>query len=386
LTEGANKTLSLYVQRPRVWQHNRFEGQREDAHHQDYATEFIASISMPDELDDTMEKVMGWQLVHQGYWKNYTDGLEEWKPISIKYIDRLGSVERWNKENPDKLILEGDEILQIDNIRFHHNSTQFVKTLNRHYRSATHVSNSNRSAVVYIRRPRMNQEEFDATHPIKDVVNWRRPKHSVQIAFPQTSGDPTHLLGWQLQPTKNSDRGTSAAVIKKIRPGSLTDTINEQQPEALAAGDLIVEVNGFSWEMYDKASDFHEVVEEALKEAAKVGPKAEPVNLVLERPVKGTRRVRSNMERGVHMSRRMLLEARELRTTTTTELPPMFDSEETEPTGDAKKTGATDKEEVTGASGDDDDDSDVIGASEDGHEDSSDGANDVKEPSADDTP
>jgi len=357
--EGAKDTLRFYIQRPRVWEHKAFEGQRQDAHNTQYAAEFIAAISIPDELDDTMEKTMGWKLGRQ----HGPSGLEDWKPAIIKYIDRLGKVEAWNKEHPDKLVLEGDEILQLDNIRFHHNSTSFLKTLMRHYRSATHVRNTNRSAVLYIQRPRQNQEEFDATHPVREVVTWKRPRHSVPIAFPQTSGDPTNLLGWQMLPSKDGDRGTLAAVINKVRPGSLTDKINAEHPEAIAAGDLIVGVNGFGWEMFEKGSDFYAAVDGALKRAGRKGPNAEPVNLLVERPSMGVRNVRQNMERGVHMDAKMLKHFRELRTTTTTELPPLFGPTDTEPTDATQATGATDKDEVTGAS--EDGDNDVIGAGED---------------------
>jgi hypothetical protein len=188
--DGASDMLKLYIQRPRVWEHARFAGQREDAHNKDYAAEFVARVAMPDELDDTMEKMMGWNLVRQ----HGPKGLEEWKPVVIKTIDRLGPVERWNKEHPDKLILEGDEIMQLDNIRFHHNATHWLKTLLKHYRSAALVESTDRSALVYIRRPRSNQEEFDSTHPVREVVTWRRPKHSVQITFPQAGIG--NLMGW----------------------------------------------------------------------------------------------------------------------------------------------------------------------------------------------
>jgi len=379
---GAKDTLRLYVQRPRIWEHKLFVGQRESAHKKDFAEEFVACISMPDQLDDTMQKTMGWQLVRQ----HGPMGLEDWRPAVIKYIDRLGNVEAWNKEHPERLVLEGDEIMQLDNVRFHHNSTIFLKTLQKHYRMATEVNNTNRSALVYIRRPRKVQEEFDALHPIKLIETWMRPKHSVQIAFPQASDDPSSLLGWQLLPGKETDRGSSAAVINRVGPddsdgmphvgrsaGSLTDTINAEQPEAIAEGDLIVEVNGLGWELFDTASDYYEVVDEALRAAARRGPDAEPVNLVLERPTRLVRKVRQNMVRGTHVHWKMRRHFKELRTTTTTEKPWLTDAKQA--------TGATDKDEVTGASEDDDDD--VIGASEDGQGDVPDGAKDENEESDD---
>merc|ERR1719221_40146 len=388
--EGAKEILSLYVQRPRVWEHKAFLGQRWDAHVKDYPTEFIATIFLPDKLDDTMEKEMGWQLERQ----HGPMGLEEWKPIIIKYIDRLGPVEAWNRKNPDKLIIEGDEIIQLDNIKFRSNVTFWLKGLQKHYRSATVVRNTNRTALVYVRRPAKNQEEFDATHPFKDITTWKRPKHSLQLSFPETSSDPIQLLGWQVR-YPESDNGTSAVVINWFRQNSsLTSKINAENPEAIARGDLIVEVNGFAWEMYDKASDFYAVVEAALKEAALKGPQAEPVNLVLERPTKLVRRVRQNMERGVHMDKKMLRHLRELRTTTTTPEGANWASDATPLAGadwrakakanaKAKGAGASDEDEATGAS--QDDDNDVIGASEDGEEDLSSGAKDATE-ETDDTP
>ncbi|CAK0870954.1 unnamed protein product [Prorocentrum cordatum] len=317
---------------------------------------------------------MGWQLSRQ----HGPNGLEEWKPVIIKTIDRLGPVERWNKLNPDKLILEGDEIMQLDNVRFHHNSTQWLKVLQKHYRSASAVESTNRTALLSIRRPRANQEEFDATHPIKEIVTWRRPRHSVQLTFPEKGIG--NLMGWQILPSKESDMGSSATVIKKVRDGGLA----AQHGEEIAAGDLIVEIDGVSWEMYDKASDFFAVVDETIKAAERKGPEAEPVNLVLERPSKFVRKVRMNMERGVHIDAKILKHIRELRTTTTTELPPMFESMPTDGTNGAQGTDAKEKEEVTGAS--DDDDDDVIGAGEDDPNESKSGESKGDEAKGEDDP
>jgi len=386
-TAGSKDTLRLYVQRPRIWEHKAFIGQRWDAHKKAYPTEFIATISMADRLDGTMEKEMGWQLERQ----HGSEGLQEWKPVAVKYINRLGNVEAWNIKHPDQLIIEGDEIVQLDNIKFQSNATMWLKYLQKHYRSATQVRNSNRSAQVYIRRPAALQKEFDETHPIKEIVTWKRPKHHVQIRFPQTTGDPTHLLGWQMVAGEQHDSGTSAIVIKKVVPGSLTDLINEYlNSTAIAAGDLIVGVNGVDWEVFDKASDFYAVVDEALKEAGKLGPDAEPVDLVLERPERDSRKVRLNMGRGVHMDPKMIRHFKEMRSTTTTEPPPKFGKRWDDPTRatDAAEKDTHDDEPVTGAS--EDDDNDVAGASEDeptgGGEDSPDGAKDAKEDSEDDAP
>jgi len=387
-TVGSKDTLRLYVQRPRIWEHKAFLGQRWDAHKKAYPTEFVATISMPDRLDGTMEKEMGWELSRQ----HGPEGLQEWKPVAVKYINRLGNVEAWNKKHPDQLIIEGDEIIQLDNIKFQSNSTMWLKYLQKHYRSATQVRNSNRSALVYVRRPAYLQKAFDETHPIKEIVTWKRPKHHVQIRFPQTTGDPTHLLGWQMVAGEQHDSGTSATVIKKIVPGSLTDLINDYlnstYKTAIAAGDLIVGVNGVDWEVFDKASDFYAVVDEALKEAGKLGPDAEPVDLVLERPERDSRKFRLNMARGVHMDAKMIRHIKEMRTTTTTEPPPRFGKRWNDPTRTTDAADTHDDEPVTGAS--EDDDNDVIGGSEDeptsGGEDSPDGAKDAKEESEDDAP
>jgi len=397
---GAQEILSLYVQRPRhrIWEDKAFEGQRWDAHKKEYPVEFIACIKMPDKLDDTMEKIMGWRLSRQ----HGPEGLQEWKPVLITYVDRHGNVEAWNKEHPDQLILEGDEIIQLDNIRFNHNSTLWQQGIQKHYRSATTVRNTNRSALVYIRRPAQVQAEFDATHPVKEIVTWSRPKHSVDITFPKASDeDLKKLTGWIMLPAMISDRGSLATRITDTEdPGlevGLVNQINAEHPETINTGDRVVEVNGLRWEEYDSANDFYDVVDEALKEAAKKGPDAEPVKLVLERPIKFKKQIRSNMRRGVHMDAKILKHLREMRTTTTTELPPMPGSvpgsEGTKRTHSksayfSHAIDATDKDEVTGAS-EDDEDSDVVGAGEDeptgASEDSPSGAKDANE-EADDAP
>mmetsp|Transcript_11931 Transcript_11931/g.32355 ORF Transcript_11931/g.32355 Transcript_11931/m.32355 type:complete len:743 (-) Transcript_11931:249-2477(-) len=291
--EGASDVLKLYFQRPRKWEHSKFAQQREDAHNKTYAAEFVATLPMPDDLSSsTLDSVMGWKL-----------GMtEEWKPITIRRIERHGSVAAWNHEHPDELILEGDEIMKVDNVVFHHSSSTFEKTLRQHYRKASAVEATKRSALVSIRRPREVQDAFDAVHPVQDIVAWQRPQHLVTLEFDQV-GNPTSLLGWQIVHGRETDSGESGPMkIKKVKPKGIVSEWNERHRDrSIAPGDEIVEVNGISWELYETAHEFADLVQSVLESAASKGPGGEPVELTLQRSTKYVRHVRKNMEHGVHM-------------------------------------------------------------------------------------
>merc|ERR1719413_261910 len=120
---GTDEILKLYLQRPRPKDSvKRYLLQRVDAHTKAYSTEFVAQVAIPDKLDGTMDEIMGWNVgVQQG-----PDGAEEWMPAIINTIEESGPVAAWNKEHPDQLLLEGDEILDFDAMKFHHNSTEWM--------------------------------------------------------------------------------------------------------------------------------------------------------------------------------------------------------------------------------------------------------------------
>jgi len=362
--EGADAVLRLYIQRPRVWHHNRFALQREDAHNKEYATEFVAQLFLPDELDSSLDRIMGWALGLQ----HGREGAQDWKPVVIKKIEDFGPVAEWNSEHPDQLILEGDEVLQFDNVIFHHNATRWMTVLRKHYRSATVDNRTHRSALVRVQRPRWIQDAFDETHPVGEI--GQEEQRSIQISFPQAAS-PLYLMGWEIAPSNGSYSCPAATIINRIRPSAndqrsvprLVDMYNSEHPGAIAAGDLIVGVNGASCRQHKTAQDFYIAVREELRVAAWKGL---PVNLTLRRPTGLTVQGRKNMEHGVHMEPKVMEHFRMMQSTTTTEPPPMLSGPGLPAAGDTSPTGATGATDAA----DGDDDEGVIGATEDdGHED-----------------
>jgi hypothetical protein len=364
--EGASDMLKLYIQRPRVWKHKRFALQREDAHDKKFAADFVAEIPMGDIVDDmkyvhdvdgdtnvtSIDDIMGWRL---GFKRHGA-----WQPMTIRRLERHGALAQWNKNHPDLLILEGDEILKVDKVMWQHNSTIFMKNLRRHFRDSQSADASNKSwsVALSIRRPRPVQNAFDEAHPMKENVSWNGTKYSVALRFNRTG--EANLMGWKLS-NKSATGVDGPVLIEKIRATGLVAEWNAENPnKTILASDQIVALNGTSWDKYASAQKFYDAIQTALTAAGHAGPEGDAVQLTLERPVRSVSFYRQGLEYGVHT-------VYHLHSTTT----PAPDDTTYYPTYTADtQTGATDhgaeedSDGVIGATEDDDDDK-PVGAEED---------------------
>jgi len=276
---------------------------------------------------------------------------EEWKPATIGNIGTVGSVALWNADHPDDLILEGDELLKIDNIvTFHHNVSTFLSRLDQHFKNAQTVKATRRSLLLRIQRPRPVQDAFDREHPVEEVEEVSRQPLEAQLQFDAVQRDESetkrglsHVLGWELD-----ESGGTIQVKSILEEGLVTrwNDINDSLDRILP-GDEIVAVNG---ETLWNTQEFSETLWNTLASAGRLGPKGAPVRLSLARNNRRVRRNRQNMENGVHMDCVGC-------TTTTTEPPPWVEGQFDYVVRGAQESGHT--PDRYGA-----DDDDVIGASE----------------------
>jgi len=291
--DGASEILRLYIQRPRTWHHKRFALQREDLHNELYAAEFVAELPLhADVSQTTMDNAMGWTL-------NTTNA---WEPVTIQKIEQHGHLAEWNQLHNDSLILEGDEIIKVGKVIWHNNATAFITNIEKQIKAAQAPKATNKSIILAIRRPRAVQEAFDEAHPFEELESCKMVKNSIKFTFQEKEED--RPLAWKLTPGAKSETGVEGPVlIEKIwGPVGLVARWNTVHiGRKIEAGDKIVTLNGVSWDKYGSAKEFSDAVQNVLSTFSNAGTSGEPVRLVLERPVCGTRNHRLNMEHGVHM-------------------------------------------------------------------------------------
>jgi hypothetical protein len=310
--DGASDILRLYIQRPRVWKHKKFALQREDLHDRKYAVEFVAKIPMGDIMDEKkysakiVEKYASEIVADLMGWKLGMKRKEEWMPATIRRVERHGALAMWNKKHEDQLILEGDEILKVDDVIWQHNSTTFLKNLKRHFKTlatlATEARNSSWSVVLSIRRPRQVQTAFDDTHYVQEIASENRPNTSVALRFSGTG--ETVISGWKLSPGAKSATGVEGPVlVEKVRETGLVAQWNAENPgKTIRPNDQIVTLNGIAWDKYGSAYEFYDAVLAALTAASHAGPAGDTVRLTLERPVQVVR-LRQNQTETYHGKR-----------------------------------------------------------------------------------
>jgi len=224
---GARDVLTLTIQRPRKEKETRYQSQREDLHRQLYSKDFVAEIPLKGVLPGvSLNQAMGWKL----------NATVDWMPISIEKMRNTGLVSMYNKEHPDAKIVAGDEILQVNHIQWHHNAKIFVGRLEAQFTAARNSelvgTPSNENVLkLSIRRPRSVSDT-----PEEQVYT---KQYSAQLALKDA-----RPLGWHLN--KSSD--AEPIVVEKIRRGSLLDSYNKANPEAMVrVGDAILKVNDLLW-------------------------------------------------------------------------------------------------------------------------------------------
>ncbi|CAK0809582.1 unnamed protein product [Prorocentrum cordatum] len=146
LTAGANELLTLYIQRPKQQSHKRFPAQREDAHHKAYPVEFDAKLTvLPLGLPTSASEneVMGWEL----YAKN------DWDPVSIGNVTSSGAIAAYNRANPDRAIMAGDEIVKVNEVAWHHSAKIFRQRIAQKCTIFRRQASGSEPLVLSIRRP-----------------------------------------------------------------------------------------------------------------------------------------------------------------------------------------------------------------------------------------
>jgi len=237
LVPGAKNVLTLLVQRPKTQRERRFADQRDDLHRQLYSKEFTVELDVPKNETSlkTMDKVLGWEL------KSSVD----WEPVTINNILKGGIVEQWNTNNPEKMILVGDELLHVNKRHWLRNSTVFLSHLKFNYE---HRDRLDGTFSIGLRRPRPVQERSDRSSA-RDALYKQTYSREFTAAFQLPEDDTSDktmddTMGWQLNVTKNWEPVT----ISKVMPGGALARWNEAHPEdAIVEGDEILHVNKRHW-------------------------------------------------------------------------------------------------------------------------------------------
>lgn len=261
---AAQQILSLHVHRPKDDDmQSRQAREREDLHqfHMSYAAEFVAEFQMPMvPTDGTMADVMGWEL------SSKTDQ----EPVKISNIMEEGALAQWNAAHPDDVILQGDQILKVNNIFWDHDSTVFTSSIGQQFAQSRSPGSSGTLALL-IRRPWPVQEAFDMARATQELSSWKNKSFTTLFRFhrslPGAAG--VEAIGWQLEA-----KGTEApVVVSKVWKEGLVAEWNAQNPtSAIEPKSQVVQVNNIVWQEGSNSSEFMRSIAEALEDAAHDGP------------------------------------------------------------------------------------------------------------------
>jgi hypothetical protein len=218
--------------------------ERAAMHSQKFEAEFVADLDMT-------------SAVEEGKSVGVTFDMDaDFQPVSILKVKKNGILEDWNKAHPDKAVMVGDEVVQVNDIKWHANSQTFAERIKGQFLAAKHKTPGAKNTLsLYIQRPRREKvvryqaqredlhrklysAEFVAEIPMKGVL----PR------------DPIHqAMGWRL----NSSVDWQPVSIAKLRATGLVAKYNKEHPDAkIRAGDEVIQVNHIQW--HHSASAFAE--------------------------------------------------------------------------------------------------------------------------------
>jgi len=257
--------LSLHVRRPKDDDmQTRQTREREDLHqfHILYATEFAAEIQMFPMVSTggTAVDFMGWELTSK----------TDWEPVTITKIMREGALARWNSAHPDDLILQGDQILKVNNVSWDHNSTVFASSIGRQL-ARSRSPGSGGTLALLIRRPWPVQEAFDMARATQELGVWKNKSFTTLFRFHRSlpGAEGVEAIGWQLE----ADGNEAPVVVSKVWKEGLVAEWNAQNPaSAIEPKSQVIQVNDVVWRVGSNSSDFMRSITEALENAAHDGP------------------------------------------------------------------------------------------------------------------
>jgi hypothetical protein len=266
--EGAKRTLSLAIQRPRQQSQTRFESQRQDLHWQQYSKEFVANISV------MRNRGLGWEL----------NTSVDWKPASVHKLDSTGLVALWNQEHPEFRIYPGDEIVQANRLVWHHNSKQFGSKIATQLHHLAHKSSPSVEVLsLHVQRPRSVVEKLEDRMFVKKTREQGADRY-VNVSYTrgwlaQIPARVGHKLGLELNVTDDEFPVTIANVQKL----GAVHIFNEDNPDdALVPGDQIFKVNDIMWGSDSRA--FGKRLDQQFAESASTGG-SRKMRLWVQRPV-----------------------------------------------------------------------------------------------------
>lgn len=261
---AAQHILSLHVHRPKDdGMQTRQTNERKDLHqfHMLYAAEFVAEFQVA--MDPTVRTVadfMGWEL------SSKTDQ----EPLTIRSIMTEGALAQWNSAHPVDLILQGDQIIQVNNVFWDPNSTVFASSIGQQFARGRSPGSSG-TITFLIRRPWPVQEAFDMARATQELSLWKNKSFTTLFRFHRSlpGAEGVEAIGWQLEAKGNE----APVVVGKVWKEDLVAEWNARNPaSAIEPKSQVVQVNNVVWRVGSNSSEFMSNIADALESAAHEGP------------------------------------------------------------------------------------------------------------------
>lgn len=274
LDVDSEETMSMHILRPRREKH---------AHTQMYETEFVAELPIPDaHVSGNPAAIMGWEL-------NSTVASQ---PVSVSKIKQEGVVAEWNKANPGMMIMEGDEIIKVNDLQDQNSRVSEARIVDQIEASRSTAPGAKRTLGLAVRRPRREEAKIlgllERATPAQEApsVDPASPKQPLEVSvrFPQPTSNMPALkaMGWKLAIHGDSGR----VVVKNVEKEGLLAQWNAEHPSmAVEPSDQVIQVDGAVWKEGSNPGDFLRKIAEALTAASLEGP-GRALRLALAKPAR----------------------------------------------------------------------------------------------------
>jgi len=206
------------------------------AHAAKFVAEFIIQLNMTEAHATGMP--MGVELELGQYYD----------PVKVAKVKKFGLVEEWNTANHGKDLHVGDEIVQVNDILWHHNTPDFVKRITGQFKAGRKLTpGANEMLTLYIQRP---QSTYHKRYPLQrqDAHHKAYPvEFEAELHLPpgvSASASENDVMGWALHAKNDWD----PLSISQLTEGGVVARYNEGNPDnKIVAGDEIVKVNNDLW-------------------------------------------------------------------------------------------------------------------------------------------
>jgi hypothetical protein len=209
-------------------------------------------------------------------------------PAMVWRVQKTGLIEEWNKANPGKKVLLGDEIVRVNDVQWHANTKTFIQRIAGQFRASRNLMEGTDPTLrLYVQRPRDSEYTRSLARrdrqKLVDVHTHDYAKEfTVELPMPDDIRHTTldSIMGWTLAET---DEWKPVSILNIERQGGVAVWNQEHPDDLVLEGDELLKVDTIIT-FHRNSSNFMSRLDQHFKNAQKAEATNRSLLVRIQRP------------------------------------------------------------------------------------------------------